>query len=223
VPDPAVWLAGAALLAVVVLAAASLPWRSASSSLDFPDPVLGVAVELTAGEVLVRGDDDVRGARLRRSARFGLRRPRVHEEIDDDRVLRLRAVGSLRYELLVPSAVPVEVRVNRGSASVVALRGPVSLRTGAGSVDGRALESRSVTAETASGSVRLWFDRQPSAVDVRTREGEVDLRLPGGPYDVEAAAGSDGDDCTVAVPVEKGAPCRVRARSAGGGIRIRQR
>lgn len=215
------WLAGAVIVLLVAYGVASLPWRSAAVSLDFPAPIRGVAVDVSSGEVLVRGDDDATGVRLRRSARYGIRPPRVHEDIDDDRVLHLQARGSLRYELLVPSDVPVDVRVQNGSASVVALRGPVTLRTGAGSVDGRALESRSVTAETAAGSVRLWFDRQPSAVDVSTAAGEVDLRLPGGPYDVDASTTAGG--CTVAVPVADGASCRIRARSSAGGVQIRQR
>jgi hypothetical protein len=216
-----VWLAGAAIVLLVAYGVASLPWRSVAVSLDFPAPIRGIAVDVSAGEVLVRGDDDTTGVRLRRSARYGLRPPRVEEDIDDDRVLHLRARGSLRYELLVPSDVPVDVRVHHGSASVVALSGPVTLRTGAGSVDGRALESRSVRAETAAGSVRLWFDRQPATVDVSTSAGEVDLRLPGGPYDVDASTTAGG--CTVAVPVAEGAACRVRARSSAGGVQIRQR
>lgn len=220
-PEPVIWLAGGLLLLLVAYGVANLPWRSASASLDFPAPVRGVAVDVASGEVLVRGDDDVTGVRLRRTARFGLRPPRVDEGIDDDRILHLRASGSLRYELLVPSDARVDVRVRSGSASVVALSGPVSVRTGAGSVDGRALESRSVRAETDDGSVRLWFDRQPSAVDVSTAAGEVDLRLPGGPYDVDASTAAGG--CTVAVPVAEGAPCRVRARSDAGGVQIRQR
>lgn len=220
-PAPLLWLVGSVLVLLVVLAIANLPWRSAAASLEFPGPIRGVDVALAAGEVLVRGDSDVDGVRLRRTARFGLRAPRVLEDIDDDRVLHLRAKGSLRYELLVPASVPVDVKVESGRASVVALAGPVSVRTGAGSVDGRALESRSVRAEAAAGSVRLWFDRQPGDVDVSTSQGEVDLRLPGGPYDVHAEGDAGG--CTVAVPTATGAPCRVRARSRAGGVRIRQR
>lgn len=220
-PEPLLWLAGSVLVVLVAFGILSLPWRSASASLDFPDPIRGIHVDVAAGEVLVRGDDDVTGVRLRRSARYGIRKPRVIEEIDDDRVLHLRARGTLRYELLVPSTVPVDVRVDSGRASIVALAGPVTLRTGDGSVDGRALESRQVTAESEGGSVRLWFDRQPSTVDVRTSDGEVDLRLPGGPYDVDAETADGG--CDVAVPTAPGAACRVRARSRHGGVRIRQR
>lgn len=220
-PEPFLWLLGTVLVLLVGFAIASLPWRSASASLEFPGPIRGIDVEVASGEVLVRGDDDVAGVKLRRTARYGLRKPRVLEDIDDGRILHLHARGSLRYELLVPSDVRVDVRVDSGRASVVALAGPVSVRTGFGSVDGRALESRSVTAATDAGSVRLWFDRQPSDVDVSTSAGEVDLRLPGGPYDVEA--GADAGGCTVAVPTQEGAPCRVRARSRAGGVRIRQR
>lgn len=220
-PAPLLWLVGSVLLLLVAYAIASLPWRSAAASLDFPAPIRGVDVRVDAGEVLVRGDDDTDAVRLRRTARFGIRRPRVHEDVDDDRVLHLHARGSLRYELVVPSGVPVDVRVGSGRASVVALAGPVTVRTGAGSVDGRALESRRVTAEADGGSVRLWFDRPPADVDVSSSRGEVDLRLPGGPYDVDAEGEAGG--CTVAVPVASGAPCRVRARSHGGGVRIRQR
>lgn len=220
-PEPLLWLAGAVLALLAAYGIASLPWRSASGSLDFPGPIRGVHVDVSTGEVLVRGDDDMAGVRLRRTARYGIRKPRVTEEIDDDRVLHLRAEGALRYELVVPSDVRVDVRVDSGRASVVALAGPVTLRTGDGSVDGRALASPRVTAEAAGGSVRLWFDRQPSTVDVRTGDGEVDLRLPGGPYDIDAETGDGG--CDVAVPTAAGAACRVRARSRHGGVKIRQR
>lgn len=187
-----------------------------SETLEFRGPVRAVEVVLRKGEVVVRGGDRA-GARVRRRLRHGLRRPRISEHVDEG-VLRLEvSSGIVQYEVDVPAGASVLVRGEHASATVVAMAGTVELRAESGSIEGRALSAGHVSATTASGSIRLSFDRAPDVIDVATREGSVDLTLPEGPYDVDA------EDATVGVRCAAGAHHRVRARSSRGPVRIRHR
>lgn len=176
-------------------------------TLDFRGPVHAVEIEVGAGEVTVRGDDR-RDARVRRTTRHSLRRPRPYEHVDDG-VLRLLApTGMVQYEIDVPASASVSIRAASASATVIGMHGRVELRAGAGSLEGRALAAPELRASTSAGSIRLSFDQQPGDVEVATHAGDVDLRLPHGPYDVRTVGDAD-----VRVPTAEGARCRVRARA----------
>lgn len=187
-----------------------------SETLTFRGPVRAVEVTLDKGEVIVRGSER-RDARVRRRLRHGLRRPKITENVDDG-VLHLEvSSGLVQYEVDVPAGASVLVRGTTATATVVGMAGPVELRPGSGSIEGRALSAGRVWATTAAGSIRLSFDRAPDVVDVTTHEGSVDLVLPDGPYDVDAG------DADVKVRCAAGATRRVRARSTHGPVHIRRR
>lgn len=207
----------AALLALKLIT--SLLVRGRSETLEFRGRIHAVAITIDKGEVIVRGDEVRRTARVRRRLHHGPRAPRISEQVDDG-VLRLEVTaGIVQYEVDVPAGASVLVQGRRASATVVGISGPVELRTGAGSLEGRALSAGHVSATTTSGSIRLSFDSQPEVVDVTTREGAVELALPGGPYDVDA----DAADARVDVRCAEGARRRVRARAGHGPVRIRDR
>lgn len=213
-----VLLVGGAVVALLALKLVSLLLgRRGSETLSFRGPLHGVEIVLHKGEVIVRGDDDRRDARVRRRLHHGLRRPRVREHVEDG-ILRLEvSSGLVRYEVDVPARAAVVVRGRAATATVVGMAGPVELRSGRGSLEGRALSGDRVAAVTAAGSIRLSFDRPPEDVDVATDDGPVDLRLPGGPYDVDAG------DARVGVACLDGAHRRVRARAGHGPVRIEHR
>lgn len=209
---------------VVALAAVKLvAWffvQRSVETLDFRGPVRAVEIDLGAGEVTLRGDSR-NDARVRRTMRHGLRRPRLYEHVDDG-VLRLHvSSGIVSYEVDVPRGAAVQVRGGSASATVIGLTGPVELRAGSGSLEGRALGTQEVHAVTSAGSIRLSFDSQPAEVEVATSAGSVDLALPSGPYDVDAK--TEAGETRVAVPTFPGARCRVRAHSSAGSVRIHAR
>lgn len=181
--------------------------QQSGEALDFRGPVRAVDIGVGAGEVTVRGWDR-RDAKVRRTTRHSFRQPRLYEHVDDG-VLRLHAEkGMVQYEVDVPAGAAVTIRAGAASATVIGVHGPVELRAGAGSFEGRALRAQHLRARTAEGSIRLSFDEQPGDVEVTTRAGQVDLRLPHGPYDVRTVGRAD-----VRVPTAEGARCRVRAQA----------
>jgi hypothetical protein len=209
---------------VLVLAAIRLvAWffvQRSVETLEFRGPVRAVEIALGAGEVTLRGDSRT-DARVRRTMRHGLRRPRLYEHVDDG-VLRLRvSSGIVSYEVDVPRGAAVHVRGGSATQTVIGLTGPVELRAGSGSLEGRALGTQEVHASTSAGSIRLSFDSQPADVEVATAGGSVDLALPSGPYDVDAKTGVG--ETRVGVPTFPGARCRVRAHSSAGSVRIHPR
>jgi hypothetical protein len=208
-----------AVLVAVKLVAWFFVQRSVET-LDFRGPVRAVEVALGAGEVTLRGDGRT-DARVRRTMRHGLRKPRLYEHVDDG-VLRLRvSSGVVSYELDVPRGAAVHVRGDSASATVIGLTGHVELRAGTGSLEGRALGTSAMHAVTSAGSIRLSFDTQPAEVEVATAAGEVELVLPSGPYDVDAK--TERGETKVAVPTFPGARCRVRAHASTGSVQIRPR
>jgi hypothetical protein len=208
---------------VVLLAVKLIAWlfvQRSVETLDFRGPVRAVEIALGAGQVTLRGDSRT-DARVRRTMRHGLRRPRLYEHVDDG-VLRLRvSSGVVSYEVDVPRGAAVHVRGGSASATVIGLTGAVDLHAGAGSLEGRALGACDLHAETSAGSIRLSFDLQPAEVEVATAAGSVDLALPSGTYDVDAA--TDVGESEVDVANRPGARCRVRARSSAGSVRIHPR
>ena len=208
---------------VVVLLALRLVARTLGrrsvENLDFRGPVRAVEVDLDGGESTLRGSGRS-DARVRRTMRRGLGRPRISELVDDG-VLRLRASGIVQYEVDVPAGAAVTVRGESASATVIGFSGTVDLRAAGGSLEGRALGTPALRASTAGGSIRMSFDRQPKDVDVATDAGAVDLTLPEGPYDIDVS--SAVGQARVGVPSAKGARCHVRARSAAGPVHIRNR
>jgi hypothetical protein len=207
-----------ALLALKLVAL--LLARRSRETVSFRGPVRAVEIELDAGEVTVRGSGRS-DARVRRTVRRGLRRPRISEAVDGG-VLRLRVTsGIVRYEVDVPRGAAVVVRGDTASATVIGVAGFVELQAEAGSIEGRALGGSAVRATTAAGSIRLSFDRPPDLVDARTDQGSVDLALPVGSYDVDVSC-SRGQG-RIGVPTTPGARCHVRAHSSAGPVRISPR
>ena len=211
-------LVGGLVVALVALKlVALLLVRRSRETVSFQGPVRAVEIDLDAGEVTVRGSGRS-DARVRRTVRRGLRRPRITEAVDDG-VLRLRvSSGIVQYEIDVPRSAAVVVRGDAASATVIGVAGFVEVQAEAGSIEGRALGGSAVRATTSAGSIRLSFDRPPDRVVARTDRGSVDLTLPAGAYDVDVS-------CTrgqgrIGVPVTPGARCHVRAHSSSGPVRI---
>jgi hypothetical protein len=211
-------LVGGLVLALATVKLLSLLLiRRSTETLSFRGPVRAVEIDLDAGEVTVRGTGRS-DARVRRTIRRGLRRPRITEAVDDG-VLRLHVTaGVVTYEIDVPRSAAVVVRGDAASATVIGVAGFVELQAEDGSIEGRALGGSAVRATTTAGSIRLSFDRVPDRVDATTHRGSVDLALPSGPYDVDVSCGRGQG--RIGVANTPGARCHVSAHSSAGHVRI---
>lgn len=169
--------------------------------------------------------------------------PRVTWAMKDDRLtLRTKCSGlvadcSARHRIVVPRDVAVKVvegdgsvrasgfkealgiRTADGSIRVTDSSGALDLRTADGSISALGVDSRSVRAHTADGSVRLELGVVPDLVEVRSQDGSLTIGLPHGTYRVTAEAG-DGS-VRVSVPRDPASSHVVSARANDGSVTVR--
>ncbi|NGO07972.1 hypothetical protein G5C60_10000 [Streptomyces sp. HC44] len=103
------------------------------------------------------------------------------------------------YRLEVPRTLSVTLASEGGAVEVTALAG-------------------NLTVDTDGGSADAAFSAAPDTADVRTSGGDLSLRLPGGPYAVDADA--DGGTEKVTVKTDPASARKVTAKSGGGDITI---
>lgn len=96
--------------------------------------------------------------------------------------------------------------------------GPLDLRTDDGSVRAE-VSSRTVTAHTQDGSVRLTLSAVPDRVESVSDDGSVTIALPTATYRVTAKTDDGGVD--VSVPRDESSAHVVNARSADGKVTVR--
>ncbi|MEW1724258.1 DUF4097 family beta strand repeat-containing protein [Streptomyces sp. NPDC093109] len=109
---------------------------------------------------------------------------------------------------------------DNGAITVADSSGPLDLKTDNGSVTARNVSSRTVTARSDNGAIRLGLTEAPDSVDTASDNGGTEITLPpGGAYAVTTSS----DNGAVNVDVEKDAtsPHVVKARSDNGKITVR--
>ncbi|MBN2525668.1 MAG: DUF4097 family beta strand repeat protein [Deltaproteobacteria bacterium] len=75
----------------------------------------------------------------------------------------------------------VSVWVESGDVAVHDLAGELDLRANNGSIQGR-VQSKVCYADANDGNISLQFDRVPKMIDVVTRLGDIDLKVPSDSY-----------------------------------------
>jgi GNAT superfamily N-acetyltransferase len=219
-------------------------WRD--DVLSFDGPVSDLSCRLDAGNVTIAPSGHDRTV-IHRVVRHGWRAPATTEQLRDGHLVieARRPTGLLagwwwidyEIELPAPTAVAahtsagrvtvdgltggVDVQTQAGKVHVRDVAGPLRLQATAGSVEGEQLRSQSVEVHTDAGHVRLSFDTAPDAVTVVAFAGAIDIRLPGGPYQVEVASAAGGTE--VEVPTAADSRRAIRARSEAGSVRVAPR
>lgn len=219
-----------------------------STTLAQPGPVRSVEVDVEAGKVLVvpgAGQD----AMITRTRRYLVGTPTASESLAADGVLRVEAeckgliaAGcAVDYRLEVPAGVPVHIRTQRGSVSVVDMtgtvdvaagagdvrltrtKGPVKVDTSAGNVDGVDVAAQFLDATTGAGRIRLSMAEPPGRLGLKTGAGNIDVGLPTAPggYRVAPEAGAGKVDVTV--EQNEGGSRSIIASTRAGRIRIHPR
>ncbi|MDO5499830.1 MAG: DUF4097 family beta strand repeat-containing protein [Propionibacteriaceae bacterium] len=114
----------------------------------------------------------------------------------------------------------VRAKVTTGSIEIDGTAPSVAAEATTGSVDVRVTAAQDVDAKATTGSVDVTVDGpQPNRVTARTTTGGIDLRLPGGSYQVEAKTTTGSVD--VGVPEDPASPHRVQAEASTGSVRVR--
>jgi hypothetical protein len=170
--------------------------------------------------------------------------PRVTWEMKDDRLkLRLKCSGiitdcSARHRIEVPRGVAVvvedgdgsvrakgfaqslKIRTEDGAVRVSDSSGPLEMHSDDGSVHALGVESRSVRASTADGSVKLELGVVPDLVESRSDDGSITIGLPR-EASYRVTAGSDDGSVAVSVPRDSGSSHVVKAHTEDGSVTVR--
>ena len=241
-PDPAeptrpgrwpVWLRALlavgtlALVAVLAILGARLLDRRDFNAVTLGGPVNRIDVQVADGDVELvpgSGDDVV----VERSSSWRFRRPDAEAYVDDG-TARIRSgcppivlvVGScsVTHRIEVPAGVRVDVRTYSGRVTLGGVTGWVRVVTTEGRVEGDGILSPEVLVDTSGGSVGLAFAGAPSRVAVVSGGSGVDLRLPGGPYELDVRPG-DGD-VDIDVETDDLAERVIEVDTDGGDVSIR--
>ncbi|WP_327297694.1 MULTISPECIES: DUF4097 family beta strand repeat-containing protein [unclassified Streptomyces] len=193
---------------------------SSSTSSDLVDqhPVKAVDVDSGSSEVSISAGTG-REVRVHQELSWSLRRPTVDRSWDGDTLrLRTRCDGTLamtslgcsvRLDLSVPAGVAVRVvsgsgqvrvsgltgsmdlRSGSGELQLYGVAGQIRVRTGSGAVDGIALTSKAVDAQTGSGRAKFEFAAPPEKLTGSVGAGEFEATLPlGSRYQVRGGTHS---------------------------------
>jgi hypothetical protein len=149
---------------------------------------------------------------------------------------------SVNLTVTLPASLPVVVRAQNGRVTATGLTGPlklastngqitttgtrgeIELRTTNGSIRVGDAASRRVTAETTNGSIELEFLDAPTAVDARSTNGNVTVRVPpdGVTYSVDVRT-TNGKIENESVPSDPSSRRSITAATTNGNVTITAR
>jgi hypothetical protein len=216
-------LAATALLAVTL---GLIAWhgRHTDSQHNSYVGARSVDVDVSSGDVEVLGGTGT--AAVDRTVSWAMLKPVVSEHLDDDRLTVRVICGSAHrwlcsssVRVVVPEATAVRVHTGAGRISVRDLSGTLALSSGSGAVEGTALRSSRVNAQSSTGSVRLRFSTAPERVLARSDAADVDVALPQG-RDYRVAAASPAPNARVDVVNNPLSARLVDVRSRTGSVRV---
>lgn len=182
------------LLAMFLLIGWALGGQTEVQTEVFTGRATRVELSLHSGDVTIRaGTDDA--VTVRRTLSWVARKPGYQESWRDgvftaDGGCDGRAdlpLCELSYVVWVPRAVEVRARTTDGRLIVEGVSGPVDARSGAGSVELRALRSPDIQVTTGSGDISARLAVPPARLHARAEEGAVYIGLPrSGGYQIRA-------------------------------------
>jgi hypothetical protein len=186
----------------------------------------GIALDLGDGDVVVAGGakGDVTVERLDRST-FG--HAATAQRSVGDGVFRLRSrcpqtalhSCSVRYRLVVPDNVPVEVRTDGGSVRFSGYRGSGSVRTRSGDVRVDGFCGFSLQARSDTGDIDADATCAPQQLALRSTSGDVRAVVPDGRYRVDADSTS-GTAVVRGVRAVADGPFSLDVSSSSGDVTV---
>lgn len=129
---------------------------------------------------------------------------------------------SVRYRVVVPDNVPVEVRTGAGAVSFRDYRGSARISTRAGSIDVAGFCGFSLQARSVSGSVDVAAACPPQDLTLRASTGSVHAVVPAGRYQV-AATSASGRHAVHGIEARSDAPYAIQALSSSGDVLVEGR
>ena len=128
---------------------------------------------------------------------------------------------SVRYRVVVPDNVPVEIRTDGGGVRFEDYRGSARVTTRSGDIDVDGFCGFSLQARADSGDVRADASCPPQQLSLRATTGSVHAIVPPGRYRVDAQSAS-GDQSIRGVAETTDAPFSIQALSSSGDVLVEQ-
>jgi hypothetical protein len=187
----------------------------------------GIALDLGDGDVVIAGGGSRTDVAVRRTDRYTFGHPADVRRSVGDGVFRVRSrcprtalhSCSVRYRVVVPDNVPVEVRTDSGTVRFSGYRGSGSVRTRSGDVRVDGYCGFSLQARSDTGQIDADAACPPQQLVLRSISGDVRAVVPDGRYRVDADSAS-GEAVVRGVRTAPDGPFSVDASSSSGDVTV---
>jgi hypothetical protein len=187
----------------------------------------GIAIDLGDGDVVVAGGGARADVAVQRTDRFTFGHPATVRRTVSDGVFRVRSrcpqtvlhSCSVRYRIVVPDNVPVEVRTDSGTVRFSGYRGSGSVRTRSGDVRVEGFCGFSLQARSDTGDIDAGAACPPQQLVLRSTSGDVRAVVPDGRYQVDADSAS-GNAVVRGVRAVHDGPFSLDASSSSGDVTV---
>jgi hypothetical protein len=190
----------------------------------------GVALDVGDADVVIAGGGRRAVLDVQRTDRFAFRH--------DAEVRRTVAAGqlqirsrcpttiprscSVRYRVVVPDNVPVDVRTEGGTVQLRGYRGSARVTTRSGDIDIGAFCGFSLQAGSETGDITAGAACALQRLSLRSTDGNVHAVVPLGRYQVEAESAS-GSERVSGLAAAADAPYSIQALSSSGDVVVEGR
>ena len=189
--------------------------------------VNGITLDIGDADLDIVGGGTQAALQVSRTDRFAFGHPAEAQRDVRGGTLRLRSrcpaalIGSCKsaYRLRVPDNVPVTVRTTSGNVASSGYRGSARVDTTTGDVNFNGWCGFNLQIRADSGDVRAAAACSPERLQLRSRQGRVDARVPPGRYRVDAES-DQGRRSVRGIDVADDAPFQVQALSTSGDVSV---
>jgi hypothetical protein len=129
---------------------------------------------------------------------------------------------AVRYRIVVPDNIPIDIRTDSGEVRFRGYRGSASVTTRSGDIDIADYCGFSLDARADSGSIDATWTCPPQRMSLRAESGGVHAVVPSGPYRVDAESAS-GRQVVRGVTATTEAPFSIQALSSSGDVVVEGR
>jgi Putative adhesin len=129
---------------------------------------------------------------------------------------------SVRYRVVVPDNVPVDIRTGRGRVSFRDYRGSARVTTRSGDIDIAGFCGFSLQARADSGRIDVAAGCPPQQLSLRSSTGSIQAVVPAGRYQVDATSAS-GHRAVRGIDARGDAPFAIQALSSSGDVLVEGR
>jgi Putative adhesin len=185
----------------------------------------GLVLDVGDADVVIAGGGSRAVLDVRRTDRFAFSHDAEVRRVVTAGQLRLHSrcpttvprSCSVRYSVVVPDNVPIDVRTDGGTVRLRGYRGSARVTTHSGDIAIGGFCGFSLQAGTESGDIGASAACAPQRLSLRSTDGDVRALVPPGRYQVEAESAS-GSERVSGLDAVADAPYSIQALSSSGNV-----